>query len=188
MSLTITTSSDRSGLRLLEPLLEKIADGDMIALEELYHRTHQAVYAFALSRLKNTQDAEDVLHDCYVAIHTAAGEYRPQGTPMAWIFTIARNLCNMKFRDRKRGVSLPEEDWQPALAADPSLSPEDRSLLTECMTTLSQEERQIVSLHALGGFKHREMAAILDLPLATVLSKYHRAIKKLRKQLEGEIL
>ena len=44
----------------------------------------------------------------------------------------------------------------------------------------------MVLLHAVSGLKHREIAALLELPLATVLSKYHRALKKLRVQLEGD--
>jgi RNA polymerase sigma-70 factor (ECF subfamily) len=48
------------------------------------------------------------------------------------------------------------------------------------MEALSDTERQIVVLHAVSGFKHREIAAHLGLPLATVLSKYYRAIKKMK--------
>lgn len=170
----------------LDACLQKIAYGDMEALAELYRRTHKAVYAFALSVLKNTHDAEDVLHDCYVAIASAAEGYRSQGKPLAWIMTIARNLCMGKFRERKKTTELPDEDWQPSMAADPGLTQEDRLILRECMTILSDTERQIVTLHAVGGFKHREIAAILELPLATVLSKYNRALKKLKKHMEGE--
>ena len=46
---------------------------------------------------------------------------------------------------------------------------------------LTEEERQIVILHAVAGFRHRETAELLDLALPTVLSKYHRALKKLRR-------
>ena len=49
---------------------------------------------------------------------------------------------------------------------------------------LSDEERQIVVLHAAAGFRHREIADMLGLPLPTVLSKYHRTLKKLRTFLE----
>ena len=42
-------------------------------------------------------------------------------------------------------------------------------------------------LYAVTGWKHREIAALLELPLPTVLSKYHRALKKLRKRLEGDL-
>ena len=47
------------------------------------------------------------------------------------------------------------------------------------------DERQVVTLHAVTGWKHKEIAALLDLPLSTVLSKYRRALQKLRDILEG---
>ena len=51
------------------------------------------------------------------------------------------------------------------------------------MTVLSEEERQIVLLHAVSGMKHRELSELLELPLSTVLSKYARALAKLKKAL-----
>lgn len=54
------------------------------------------------------------------------------------------------------------------------------------MRELADEERQILMLHAVTGMKHREIAELLQLSLSTVLSKYHRALKKLRKCLGGE--
>ena len=164
-------------------LLREIAGGSSPALETLYRRTSASVYGFALSILKNTHDAEDVLHDCYVTVWTAAAGYRPQGKPMAWLLTITRNLCLQKLRERQRLSDLPQEDWEPYLASRETVTPEDRAVLTACMEQLSAEERQIVTLHAVSGFKHREIAALLELPLPTVLSKYHRALKKLRQHL-----
>ena len=49
---------------------------------------------------------------------------------------------------------------------------------------LSDGERQIVALHAVAGLRHRQIAALLELPLSTVLSKYARAIKKLKQYLQ----
>ena len=54
------------------------------------------------------------------------------------------------------------------------------------MAALTDEERQVVMLHAVTGLKHREIAQLLELPLATVLSKYRRALKKLNLLLEGD--
>ena len=58
------------------------------------------------------------------------------------------------------------------------MSQEDLLTLRALLDTLSDEEREIVTLHALTGLKHREIAALLELALPTVLSKYNRAIKK----------
>ncbi len=172
---------------LLEEYMAQIAKGDHDALAALYQHTNASIYGFALSILKNASDAEDALHDCFLDIYQAAGSYRPQGKPMAWIFTIVRNRCLQKLRERGRTADIPPEDWEPYLKSCDSVTPEDRLLIGACMERLTQEERQIVVLHAVSGFRHREIAQILQLPLPTVLSKYHRALKKLKKYVtEGE--
>lgn len=170
---------------LLDTLLGRIAIGDTAALEALYRRTQTAVYGFALSVLKNAHDAEDVLHDCYVAVWNSAAQYRSRGKPMAWLITIAKNLCLQQLRAQRKTADMPE-DMHAFLPADSAgMSVEDRTVLSACMRQLSDGERQIVTLHAVAGFKHREIAAILQMPLATVLSKYNRAIKKLKQHLQA---
>ena len=173
----------------LDISLRRIAQGDTHALESLYHETSSSVYAYALSILKNPHDAEDVLHDCYLAVHSAAVNYSSSGKPMAWLITIAKNLCLMKLRERKKKADVEDEDFfiNAQTRADSALTPEDAFILNECMNELSDEERQIVVLHVVSGFKHREIAAFLDMALPTVLSKYHRALKKLKTSLlKGE--
>ena len=80
------------------------------------------------------------------------------------------------------------EDWHAQFAEQidtrSSVTREDSLLLRTLLGNLSDEERQIVTLHALAGCKHREIAVILGIPLPTVLSKYRRALRKLEKQLE----
>jgi RNA polymerase sigma-70 factor (ECF subfamily) len=98
---------------------------------------------------------------------------------MAWILTIAKNLCLKQLRTRSRTETWPEEDWKNSLEST-EMTPEDKVVLQQCMEALSDTERQIVVLHAVSGFKHREIAAHLGLSLATVLSKYYRAIKKMK--------
>ena len=168
----------------MDDLLFRIAAGEQAALAQLYEHTQASVFGFALSILKNTHDAEDVLHDCYVAVWQGAAGYRSRGKPLAWILTVTRNLCLQQLRTRSRVVDLAPEDWEPYLADKEGVTLEDRSILRSCMEQLRDEERQIVTLHALSGFKHREIAAILQLPLPTVLSKYHRAVKRLKQHLQ----
>lgn len=166
----------------LDSYIALIAEGDQQALAALYECTKTSVYAFALSMLKNSHDAEDVLHDCFVSIWSSAGSYRSQKKPMAWILTITRNLCLKVLRDRAKLTQLETEDWRDHTELCTELTADDKVVLEQCMSRLSDDERQIVVLHAVAGFKHREIAQLLDLALSTVLSKYHRAIKKLREQ------
>jgi len=173
----------------LDLYIRRIAAGDTRALENLYHETHASVYAYVISVLKNVHDAEDVLHDCYLAVHSAAANYSSSGKPMAWLITIAKNLCLMKLRERKKKAEVEDEDFfiNAQYNEDSRLTPEDAFILNECMNELSDEERQIVVLHVVSGFKHREIASFLNMALPTVLSKYHRALKKLKNSLsKGE--
>ena len=177
----IAPSPDRARL---ETLLAGVAAGGGEALGDLYAATKGAVYAMALGILKNAHDAQDVTQDVFVRVWESAVSYRPQGSPMAWILTITRNMALMRIRQGARTEPMDEAAWESLPA--PGLTAEERTALRAALEGLSDEERQIVLLHAAAGLKHREIGQLLDLPLATVLSKYHRAIKKLRTLLEGD--
>ena len=170
----------------LEDCIARIAGGDKDALADLYSRTRPAVYGFALSIVKNAHDAEDILHDACLQVWNAAGGYRRQGKPMAWLLTVARNLALMRLRERGKTQELTDEEWAALPARAPDVPTEDRHVLRAALSVLSEQERQVVMLHAVTGLKHREIAQLLELPLATVLSKYRRALKKLNLLLEGD--
>jgi len=165
---------------MLETYIAQIADGHKDGMALLYEQTHAAVYGFALSILRNVADAEDVQHDTYIQIWKAAGSYQPTGKPMAWIYTITRNLARMRLREQGRTVTVSPEDWHTMFADIPAVEQEDRMVLNSLLEVLSEEERQIIMLHSMTGLKHREIANLLEMKLSTVLSKYNRAIKKLR--------
>lgn len=171
--------------RELDRLLSGVAAGDREALAQLYRRTRTAVYGLALSYVKNAHDAQDVTQDTFVRVWDSAQQYKPQGSPMGWLLAVARNLALMKLRQGARQEQLDEEEWDAIPADSPAVTPEDRQILQTALASLADQERQVVMLHAVTGLKHREIAALLQIPLATVLSKYHRALKKLKVQLEG---
>ena len=169
----------------LQRLLLSIAGGERDALAELYQRTRSAVYGLALSYLKNTHDAQELTQDVYVQVWNCAEQYRPTGSPMGWLLTVCRNLCLMHLRRESRQVTMEDQDWHAIPDNCPGLDSQERLLLQDALAVLGEEERRIVLLHT-AGLKHREIGQALGLPLATVLSKYHRALKKMRSFLEGD--
>ncbi len=188
MLIICTTSADeRCDNRILDSYIYNIGKGSKEALEALYTQTKSSVYSFALSILKNQQDAQDVLQDCFIKILTAASDYKTFGKPMAWILTITKNLCYLKIREKKKTDSLFEENLENLTAPALKVTTEDKIVLYKCMNDLSDVERQIVVLHAVSGLKHREISKVMDIPLSTVLSKYNRALKKLKNLLEESV-
>ena len=105
---------------------------------------------------------------------------------MGWLLTVCRNLCLMRMRREERHAALSEEEWDAIPTQECGLDAVERALLQGALARLADEERRIVLLHAVTGMKHREIAALLELPLPTILSKYHRALKKMRSFLEGD--
>lgn len=170
-----------------EELLKQVSLGDKEAFHRLYQETDKAVYSFILSIMKNPQDAEEIMQETYMKIWTSAASYLPQGKPLAWIFTIARNLCYMRFREKKHMADMGLDALSGEEAGENCLPLEnlaDAMALHAAFDILKEDERQVVLLHAASGLKHREIAAALGMPLATVLSKYNRAVKKLKQYLK----
>lgn len=165
--------------RRIEDCLSAMAEGDVSAMGGLYELIKTDVYAFALSKTAHREDAEDITHDTFVRIWQNAKAYTPMGKPMAWVFTIELNLIRRAAATAARTVPLEShavEDTETDVACEAI----QNEYLREMMRTLTEQERQVVTLHAVSGLKHRQIAALLDRPLATVLSHYHRAMKKLR--------
>lgn len=165
----------------LDRCIQGIAENDRAAFEEFYNLTRASVYGYALSVLKNTHDAQDAMHDCYLSVYKGAAGYKSSGKPMAWVITIAKNHC-LKRLNSQKAESIGTETSENIFADSPELDDEDRIVISKCLTALSDEERQIVVLHAVAGFKHREIAEQLSLPVSTVLSKYSRALNKLKAE------
>ena len=165
-----------------DELIYRIANEDTNALEALYKSTKSAVWALVLSRVKNPHDAEDILQDVYVRIFKNADKYTSVGKPMAWIFTIAKNLC-VSLERSKSSFSDMGLDELMEYFHDSEMSEEDRVIIREIMSELSEEEQEIVILHAVSGYRHKDIAQMLSLPINTVLSKYNRAIKKLKSMM-----
>lgn len=168
-----------------EQIFERIAQNDKTAFTQLYQATSKAIYAYILTYVKNPEDASDLMQDTYLKIRAAAHLYQPQGKPMAWIFTIAKNLSLMKLRKEKNHPQ-DELDDNTANSSNPQNQAEARLVLESAMKILSQTDSQIVMLHAVSGMKHREIAKMLNLSLTATLNRYHRALKKLKTEIGGD--
>ncbi len=189
--LTLATLVDESAIlkkrlniKINDNLFEQIAQGNMDALETLYSSTERALYAYLLSLTRDHNLAVDLLQETYIKVMGAAHLYQPQGKPMAWIFSIAKNLFLDELRKRSREVVVGETEVFDKINLSYEMHPENRLVLEAALSELSETERSIILLFSVSGMKHREIAGLLNLNLSTVLSKYHRGLKKLRTFLE----
>jgi len=167
-----------------EALFQRIADGDSKALNDLYELSYKPIFALLLSYTQNYQDAEDLLQETFIKIYQGARLYNPRGNPMAWMMKIARNLF-LSSHYHKSGQKITNyEELSNQIPFDVILQAEERLLIETMFRMLKVEERTVIVLHIIQGFKFREISEILDRPLGSVLSSYHRGLRKLKKAAE----
>ena len=170
-----------------EELIRAVGQGDREAFYRLYQDTARPLYSYILSLTKSIHEAEDIMQEVFLTVWTKAAVYVPQGKPLAWMFTIARNLCYMRFRERKNQADVGLEEWESreeGACWEPLEQAAERRVLLDALARIGSQERQIILLHAAAGMKHKEVAKVLEMPLSTELSKYNRSMKKLQGILE----
>ena len=164
--------------------LNRIAEGDERAFERLYEGIKGGVYSFAYSYLKNREDAEDAVQTVFLKIKKNAATFDKNGNGLAWILQIAKNAAITELRRRKIYDNYVELS---NVADKVTTEPEDEGEVTAVMRKcLTDEEQRIILLHVIWGYKHREIAELLDMPTGSVTSKYKRAVDKIKTNLKKE--
>jgi RNA polymerase sigma factor (sigma-70 family) len=140
----------------------------------------RAAYNFARWLVRNDQDAEDIVQESFMKAFTAADEFRGQDTRV-WLFTIVRNTTFNLLRRRRseRTVSWEEELAEPVdKAANPESALIDRSRrerIREAVAELPDDHREALILREFEGLSYKEIAAIINIPIGTVMSRLSRA-------------
>ena len=151
------------------------------ALSQLYELMYSDVFRYIFSIVNSREYAQDLTHDTFLHIYKNAKQYQTKGHPTAWIMTISRNVTYMSLRKTNREKTVHYDIDQ----IDESMGMiHDKILIEKMLNTLTMQEREIIVLHVVEGLTFREIAYIMDCKLSTVLNKYHRSIKKLKKSLE----
>lgn len=165
----------------LEDSLLKLKKGDLEGLREIYEQTSRGVFTFILPIIRDYQLAEDIMQETYVKVHDKVNDYQEGTNVRNWILTIAKNLAFDELRRRKHETETDFDDEREELGSYYLSDQIDAPTIKLANEILPEDEMQIVLLFAIGGYKHREIAEMLKLPLGTVTWKYHDALLKLRK-------
>lgn len=166
-------------------LVERARGGDAEAFAGLVRRHLRAAYAAALAILAEPADAEDVCQDAFVIALERLEECRQPERFAAWLLQIVRNRARDARRRRTVRAALPlEATAVVASAANPAREAERSDLrrrLLEALAQLPELLREVVLLHDLEGWRHREIAQALELPEGTVRSHLFHARRRLRE-------
>lgn len=165
-------------------LVLRVRHGDRRAAGRLLERYLRACRAVALAVTGSEADADDACQDGFVVAIERIDDCRAPERFGGWLLQIVRNRARNLVRDRGMREALELDESAPAGMPDPAENAEREELrarLQAALLTLPEQQREVVLLHDLEGWKHREIAERLELPAGTVRSHLHHARRKLRE-------
>lgn len=162
----------------------RVARGDREALGVLYDRHASAMLGLGIKLLRDRGESEEILHDVFLEAWKRAGDYDPaRGSVRTWLMLRMRSRCLDRIKSAARSRTSPAGERLervagavPAAAADRADAGRVRGALGE----LPEDQRTILELGYFQGLSCSEMAEHLGIPIGTVKSRLHAALKKLR--------
>ena len=183
------TSDDRQAeLRGDRELVHAARAGDDFAFDSLFYRYRDGIYRLGLAITKDPSAAEEIVVDTFARAHRALERLEPDDSLRPWLYRVAVNLSYN--RQPRKGVSFSSLDEGTADLAAEGESPsevaeraERRRVVLECVDALGPKHKIVVVLCYLNGLNLAEIAEIVEVPVGTVKSRLHYALRKLRVQL-----
>ena len=164
-----------------QTLAQRLARGEMGALKEAYERHGERVQRLCLRLLGRRADAEDATQEVFLKLFERARSFDGRARFSTWLHRFTVNLCLHRIeREHLRlARALPEDE---GALVDPRASPaealgrtEARESLQRLLARLSPEHRAVLVLRELEELSYQEIAAALELPEGTVMSRLSRA-------------
>ncbi|MFU8796214.1 MAG: RNA polymerase sigma factor [Dehalococcoidia bacterium] len=170
--------------------VEKAIGGDAGAFGRLYDMHVDRVYRHIYYRVGNQTDAEDLTQQAFLKAWQSIGRYRRTAIPfVGWLLTISHNLVVDFYRTRKDRAYLEAESLASDSASDPVKAAQDsldQQRLRRAILQLGRIEQQVVTMRFMEGFGFAEIASVLHKKEGNVRVILHRALTKLRTDLEKE--
>jgi RNA polymerase sigma-70 factor (ECF subfamily) len=163
--------------------------GDLQAFERLYHLHASRMKSVARNLLGGVSEAEDAVQDTFLKIQRSILSFRGQSSFATWSFRILINTCHdaRRSRMRKKEVAHDEPDQTPTRPEPRAASthPTLRIALERALSQLTRHQRDVFLLYEVEGFRHAEIASILEISEAASKNTLFQAKKNLRQMLEA---
>lgn len=177
-----------------ETLFKRVRDGDIAAFDTLYERHEVRLFAYLRAVSGNRQDAEELLHDAFLAALKTGDATYEDGAFRGWLYRVARNLAFNKRRATQRRdrmlSAVPDadgdDDARLSVTARADANLERRELeaaLEDAVRRLPMTLGELYHLRS-SGLSYEQIATVIEAPLGTVKSRMHQMVGVLREELK----
>jgi RNA polymerase sigma-70 factor (ECF subfamily) len=169
----------------LAALLARVAVGDRAAFDAMYDRVSAPVFGTVRNVVRDPGLTEEVTQEVFVEVWRAASRFdASKGSPMAWVATIAHRRAVDRVRSEQRSADRDRRAASPMIAYDDVAETVennlDRERVRRCLGTLTDLQREAVTLAYYGGYTYRQVAGLLGVPAGTVSTRMRDGLIRLR--------
>ncbi|MTI08987.1 RNA polymerase sigma factor [Curvivirga aplysinae] len=174
-----------------QQLLKKIGEGDEKAFADFYTLYENRLYRFIKSKLNDSFEASDILHETFMEVWRKAGKFEGRSKVSTWLFSIAYFKTVDKLR-KKTPIPVSDEDMPEIADENPDamaclLSQEKNRHVAFCLETLKAAHRAVMQLAFFEELSYSEIAKIEDCPENTVKTRMFHAKQAMKHCLAGRM-
>lgn len=161
--------------------IDLIIARDETAFKTVYEASKTVIYAIIRQKIKDPNMVEDLMQETYIKAIKHIRSYTKNGKFIKWISSIAHNLVIDYYRSNDK-ISYETEENLNLKFKTPAVNHEKQALVEALIKVLEPIEKEIVILHVVDEYKFKDIAAMVNKPLGTVLWLYQNALKKMRTE------
>jgi RNA polymerase sigma-70 factor, ECF subfamily len=162
--------------------------GDMRAYERLYSLQGARMKNLARNLLGSQADAQDAVQETFLKIQRNIGSFRGHSSFVTWTFRILVNTCHdirrSRMRRKEQTQTDPDDPKPLGEPRAPGAHPSLRMALDRALTALTKQQRDVFLLYEVEGFRHAEIASLLEISETASKNTLFQAKKSLRSMLE----
>ena len=168
----------------IDAYLMDIKKGNIASLGLLYDCTHRQLFGLCYTYFKNKEKSEDALSDSYLRIIKEIYKFKGKNG-FNWMYTITKNVCLNKLKEDGRYTVEEYNDNLQTECKEEKVDDKASIIINIAKMVLSDTEYKVILLHAMFGYKFKDIAKILGGLESTTRWQYNNALKKVRKELDG---
>ena len=162
-----------------DELFGRLEGGDLSALDELVRAYYPDILRYCRRHTPDASSAEDAAQETFLRFVKSLPKYRDRGKPLAFLLTIARNVCADSYRKRGRL-------WEPLDEETPASDDHGTDPVRDALRALSREQQEVLELRYDQGLQVQEVARVLGVSRFAAGRRIAAALETLKAELEDD--